>query len=267
MRPGRVRRAAATAVSGLALAALATGCGAGRPAVIVVEADVQAAELPVSDQAAGPARKGQHVVPPQQGRLQAAPERLLVAQGDLLDHKVTPEAHDSAPAASVDRPECRELARAVSGFLPAGRTGWARASVVAVASALPDDAPEGQKRAAAQDAASSTVTVVTVGSYAGDAAHGHFAEVQAAGRACEGGYAATVNGESFTVTRVVPHAAYGGDESLAYTVEAERDGEPYQTELMVVRKGATLVNFHASRLSGEAQLAAPAIEAQVRKLG
>ncbi|MFJ8214383.1 hypothetical protein [Streptomyces sp. NPDC096033] len=266
MRAGRARRAAAGAVSGLALAVLATGCGAGRPTVIVVDEGGPAAELPVSDPADGPARKGRQAGPAQKGRTQEAPEHLLVAQGDLLDHKVTPEAHDSAPA-GVDRPECRDLARAVEGFLPAGRTGWARASVVAVASALPDDASEGQKRAAALDAASSTVTVVTLGSYAGEAAHGHFAQVQAAGRACEGGYAATVNGETFTVTRVVPHAAYGGDEALAYTVEAERDGEPYQTELMVVRKGGTLVNFHASRLSGEAQLAAPAVEAQVRKLG
>ncbi|MEU8432125.1 hypothetical protein AB0F18_04320 [Streptomyces sp. NPDC029216] len=256
----------AASVSGVALAVLATGCGAGRPTVIVVEEDVAAAELPTSDVGAGPARKGQQAASPQKGRVQEAPERLLVAQGDLLDHKVTPQVHDSAPA-SVDRPECRELAHAVSGFLPAGRTGWARAAVVAMASALPDDAPEGQKRAAALDAASSTVTVVTVGSYAGDAAHGHFTEVQTAGRACEGGYAATADGETVTVTRVVPHAASGGDEALAYTVEAERDGEPFQTELMVVRKGGTLVNFFANRHSGEAQLAAPAIEAQVRKLG
>ncbi|MFF4577711.1 hypothetical protein [Streptomyces sp. NPDC001389] len=266
MRAVRVRRAAALTVSGLALALLGTGCGAGRPTVIVVEEGVPAAEAPASGADAGPAHKGQQVVPPQKGRPQPAPERLLVAQGDLLDHKVTPEAHDSVPGA-VDRPECLELAHAMTGYLPAGRTGWARAAVVAVASALPDDAPEGQKRAAALDAASSTVTVVTLGSYAGDAARGHFAELQTAGRACEGGYTATAGGESVTVTRVVPHAAYGGDEALAYTVEAERDGEPYQTELMVVRKGGTLVNFHADRLSGEAQLAAPAIEAQVRRLG
>ncbi|GAA0304615.1 hypothetical protein GCM10010302_49020 [Streptomyces polychromogenes] len=263
MRAVRARRAAALTLSGLVLAVLATGCGTGRPTVIVVEADGPAAEVPSTT---GPARKGQQAVSPPKGWPQEAPERLLVAQGDLLDHKVTVELHDGA-AASTDRPECRELARAVSGFLPAGRTGWARASVVAVASALPDDASEKQKRAAALDTASSTVTVVTLASYAGEAAHGHFLEVQTAGRACEGGYAATVNGETVTVTRIVPHAAYGGDEALAYTVEAERDGEPYETELMVVRKGGTLVNFHASRLSGEARLAAPAIEAQVRKLG
>ncbi|MER6212912.1 MULTISPECIES: hypothetical protein [unclassified Streptomyces] len=265
MRGAQVRRGAAWVVSGLVLAGVVSGCGTGRPTVIVVEDGVPAA-AEVSASEAGPARKGQQGLAQKGGRLQEAPERLLVAQGDLLDHKVTPEAHDSAPV-GVDRPECRELARAVAGFLPAGRTGWARASVVAMASALPEDAPEGQKRAAALDAASSTVTVVTVGSYAGEGAHGHFAEVQAAGRACEGGYAATAGGETVTVTRVVPHAAYGGDEALAYTVEAERDGEPYETELMVVRKGGTLVNFHADRLSGEAQLAAPAIEAQVRKLG
>lgn len=263
MRAVRARCTAALTVSGLVLALLATGCGAGRPTVIVVEADGPAAEVPAS--ADGPARKGQPLSP-RKGPSQEAPERLLVAQGDLLDHKVTVEVHDSA-AAGVDRPECRELARAVSGFLPQGRAGWARAAVVAVASALPDDASEKQKRAAALDAASSTVTVVTLASYPGDAAHGHFVAVQTAGRACEGGYAATENGETVTVTRIVPHAAYGGDEALAYTVEAERDGEPYETELMVVRKGGTLVNFHASRLSGEARLAAPAIEAQVRKLG
>ncbi|MFH7600094.1 hypothetical protein WDV06_34100 [Streptomyces racemochromogenes] len=265
MRGVRARRAAALIVSGLALAVLTTGCGTGRPTVIVVEEGVPAAAAELPGSTTGTARKGQQAAPPR-GRAQETPEHLLVAQGDLLDHKVTPEAHEGVPV-GADRPECRELARAVSGFLPAGRTGWARASVVAMASALPDDAPEGQKRAAALDAASSTVTVVTLGSYAGDGAHGHFAEVQASGRACEGGYATTADGESVTVTRVVPHAASGGDEALAYTVEAERDGEPYQTELMVVRKGGTLVNFHASRRSGEAQLAAPAIEAQVRKLG
>ncbi|MFF5702466.1 hypothetical protein ACFY7H_08170 [Streptomyces sp. NPDC012794] len=257
MRAARARRAAAlgaSALSGLTLALLATGCGTARPAMVVEI-------VPAADES--PSGAADHAA---KGRAQQLPARLIVAQGDLADHRISPEGADSA-LVSVDRPECRELAYAATGFLPAGRTGWARASVVAVPAPLPREATERQKRAAAQDAASSTVTVVTLGSYAGNTAGGHFAEVRAAGEACRAGYSATANGETVKVTRVVPHAAHGGDEAAAYTVEAERDGEHYVTELMVVRKGGTLVNLAAGRSSGAAELAAPVVEAQLRKLG
>lgn len=256
MRPPRARRIAAvsaSAASGLTLALLVTGCGTARPGMVMEI--VPPAELPAG--AADHASKG---------RGQELPARLILAQGDLVDHKVSPEGADSA-LPSVDRPECRELAHAATGFLPTGRTGWAKASVVAVPSPLPQDATDRQKRAAAQDAASSTVTVVTLGSYAGSAAGGHFAEVRAAGEACTAGYSATANGETVRVTRVVPHAAHGGDEAVGYTVEAELDGEHYATELVVVRKGGTLVNFLVGRTSGAAELAGPVVEAQLRKLG
>ncbi|AZM90634.1 MULTISPECIES: hypothetical protein [Streptomyces] len=255
MRGVRARRAAARgawAVSGLTLALLATGCGTARPGMVV---EIVPAELPAD--AADHASKG---------RAQEPPARLIVAQGDLVDHRVSPEGADS-PLVGVDRPECRELAFAAAGFLPTGRTGWAKASVVAVPAPLPHDATERQKRAAAQDAASSTVTVVTLGSYAGNAAVRHFAEVRAAGEACTDGYSATVGGETVKVTRVVPHAAHGGDEAVGYTVETEQDGEHHATELVVVRKGGTLANLVAGRTSGEAELAAPVVEAQLVKLG
>ncbi|MFJ3879969.1 hypothetical protein ACIPW5_21255 [Streptomyces sp. NPDC090077] len=255
MRGVRARRAAAlgaSVVSGLTLALLATGCGTARPGMVV---EIVPVELP-----AGAADRALT------GKGQEAPARLILAQGDLVDHRISTEGADSA-LVSVDRPECRELAYAAGGFLPTGRTGWAKASVVAVPVPLPQDATERQKRAAAQDAASSTVTVVTLGSYAGNAAGGHFAGVRAAGEACTAGYSATANGETVRVTRVVPHAAHGGDEAVGYTVEAEYDGEHYATELVVVRKGGTLANFVAGRTSGAAELAAAVVEAQLRKLG
>ncbi|MEU9035945.1 hypothetical protein AB0D45_13755 [Streptomyces sp. NPDC048352] len=256
MSGARARRAAAlgaSAVSGLTLALLATGCGTARPGLV----------LEIVPAAESPSGAAEHA---SKGRAHELPSRLILAPGDLADHKVSPEGADGAPV-SVDRPECRELAYAATGYLPAGRTGWAKASVVAVPAPLPQDAPEPQKRAAALDAASSTVTVVTLGSYAGDTAGGHFAGVRAAGEACGTGYSVTANGETVRVTRVLAHAAHGGDEALAYTVEAERDGEQYATELMVVRKGGTLANLVAGRASGAAELAAPVVEAQLRKLG
>ncbi|MCX5376469.1 hypothetical protein [Streptomyces sp. NBC_00091] len=252
----RARRAAvlgASAVSGLTLAFLVTGCGTTRSGMVLEI-------VPAADSSAGAAG---HL---SKGRGQEPPSRLIVAQGDLPDHRVGQETSDSA-LPSVDKPECRELAYAATGLLPTGRTGWARASAVAVPAPLGRDATERQKRAAALDDASSTVTVVTLGAYAGNTAGGHFAELRAAGEACGGGYSATANGETVKVTRVVPHSAHGGDEALAYTVEAERDGERHTAEVLVVRKGGTLAGFVADRASGEARLAAPVVEAQLRKLG
>ncbi|MCX5194958.1 hypothetical protein OOK31_13770 [Streptomyces sp. NBC_00249] len=204
------------------------------------------------------------------------PAAAVLAQGDLGGHLITAGTQDGA-LPGVDRPECRALAYAAVGFLPAGRTGWARASVVAESLPLPAGATERERGQAALDAASSTVTVVTLGSYAGDRAGEHLAEVRAAGPACEGGYSATGGGRTVRVTEVVPVAVPTGsgagvgagraDEAVAYSVRAESGGESYETEVVVARKGGTLVNFYAARPSGEVDLPGAVVDAQVGKLG
>ncbi|MEV7727119.1 hypothetical protein AB0P15_20520 [Streptomyces sp. NPDC087917] len=264
-------------------ALLLTGCGARTAGADTVAANGNAEEFVASAGArTDGARTGTGSGTASGASASAAPRgksdvelaELLLTEGDLPNHRVDGQSGDS-PLVTVDRPECRALAYAAVGFLPSGKTGWARASVVAVSEELPVDASERLKKQAALDAANSTVTVVTLGSYAGKTAAGHLAELRAAAGACAGGYAATANGEpSVRVTKVTALPApvgagpgFDADEVLAYSVEAESAGEGYETELVVVRHGGTVANFFAARLSGQVELPAPVVEAQLAKLG
>ncbi|MGW6705291.1 hypothetical protein ACWGDE_10415 [Streptomyces sp. NPDC054956] len=258
MRTTLVRRTVLTA-SAVSLALLATACGGSD------KADAKGDTKP-SASASAPA-----AAPAAKGKTEAELAGLIVAQADLPDHilkAATPEEVKAGATSTSDKPDCLPLVKAQS-LAPVGTpTGAARIKAVAKGKEAGPNATAEEKMKAGLDALGSTVTAVTLSSYDGKGAEEAFAALKKAGTSCAGGYGVTTGADSGKFTKVSPGAAVtAGDEALAYTIEMEDEGEKATTELVVVRKGNSLVTFFALSLAGTAEQPKAVVAAQVKKLG
>ncbi|MGW5343578.1 hypothetical protein [Streptomyces sp. NPDC004050] len=258
MRSTLVRRSVMTA-SAAALALLATACGSSD------SKDGAKADAPAS--AAAPAASA---APAAKGKTDAELASVIVKQADLPEHvlkEATPAEAAAGAAATSDKPECLPLVKAQSQAPVGTATGAARTKAVAKPKEPAAGASAEEKMKAAMDALGAPVTLVTVASYDGKGAEDAFAALKTAGTACAGGYAAT-GGDTGKITKVAAGAPVtAGDAALAYTVEADADGEKISTQLVVVRKGNTLATFSAVSLKGAAEQPKAVVDAQVKKLG
>ncbi|MFD8412923.1 hypothetical protein ACSHWO_14140 [Streptomyces sp. HUAS TT3] len=259
MRSTLVRRSVMTA-SAAALALLATACGSSD------SKDGAKADAPAS--AAAPAASA---APAAKGKTDAELASVIVKQADLPEHvlkEATPAEAAAGAAATSDKPECLPLVKAQSQAPVGTATGAARTKAVAKPKEPAAGASAEEKMKAAMDALGAPVTLVTVASYDGKGAEDAFAALKTAGTACAGGYAATGGGDTGKITKVAAGAPVtAGDAALAYTVEADADGEKISTQLVVVRKGNTLATFSAVSLKGAAEQPKAVVDAQVKKLG
>lgn len=255
MRTALVRRTVLSA-SALSLALLATACGSSGTT------DAKDDAKPSASAPAAPAAKA---------KTDAELGGLIVAQADLPDHVLkdaTPEEAKAGAGATSDKPACVPLVKAQSMAAQGAGTGTARVKAVAKPKAAAADASPEEKAKAAMEALGSTATAVTLESFEGAGAAEAFASLKSAGAACAGGYTATQAGEAGKITKVgAGTPVTGGDEALAYTVVGDADGEPFTTQLVVVRQGNTLATFSAISLAGTAEQPTAVVAAQVKKLG
>ncbi|MCM1975704.1 MULTISPECIES: hypothetical protein [unclassified Streptomyces] len=257
MRTAFVRRTVLSA-SAVSLALLVTACGGSAKSDAKPDAKTSAS-APAA--AGSKAKTAAELVP------------LLVAQADLPDHVLKPATEEEVKAGAdlaSDKPACLPLIQAQS-MAPVGTAaGTARIKGVAKPKAADPDASEAEKAKAGLDALGSTVTAVALSSYEGKGAEEAFASLKSAGTACAGGFGVRMGGEPGKISKVAPAAPVtAGDEALAYSVELEDEelGEKATTELVVVRKGNSLVTFSALSLAGNAEQPKAIVAAQVKKLG
>lgn len=167
-----------------------------------------------------------------------------------------------------DKPACLPLVKALS-MAPVGTaSGTARIKGAAKPKGASPDASEEEKAKAGLEALGATVTAVALSSYDGKGAEEAFASLKSAGTACVGGFGIQMGGDSSKISKVSPAAAVtAGDEALAYTIELDDAGDKATTELVVVRKGNSVVTFSAISLAGTAEQPTAVVAAQVKKLG
>ncbi|MET9851753.1 hypothetical protein ABZY57_02180 [Streptomyces sp. NPDC006450] len=256
MRNAFVRRTVLSA-SAVSLALLVTACGGSSDTADGKSDSEPGATTPVIAAA--------------KGKTDAELGPLLVAQADLPDHVLKPATAEEVKAGAEvasDKPACLPLVKAQS-MAPVGTAaGTARIKGVAKPKGASPDASEAEKAKAGLEALGSTVTAVALSSYDGKGAEEAFAALKSAGTDCAGGFGVQMGGEPGKISKVTPAAPVtAGDEALAYSIELDDAGDKATTELVVVRKGNSLVTFSAISLAGTAEQPKAVVAAQLKKLG
>lgn len=257
MRTAFVRRI--LSASAVSLALLATACGASD------KADPKGDAKPsVSAPASASA-------PAARGKQEAELAGLILTQADLPDHVVkpaTPEEVQEGAKVTTDKPACLPVAQAQSMAAIGAPVGVARVKFIAKGKDAGPNATAEEKAKAAVDALGGTVTSVALASYDGAGAEEAFATFKKAAAICASGYEIATQGEEpGKVTKVDPSSPIAArDEAVAYTVKLEGEGETVLTELVVVRKGNSLVSFYSLSITGNAEQPRAAVAAQVKKL-
>ncbi|MFB7088174.1 hypothetical protein [Streptomyces sp. NPDC056296] len=265
-----VRRTVLTA-SAVTLALAVTACGSG--------------DQDGGDGADAKAKGGGASDKPAAKALTAAElEKLVIATGDLKDHKVQKPGKDDvfeAEALSVDKAECEPVARVLSA-LPAGDPAASAQRLVVQESAaakkgMPSmeelaEMTEEEAKEATIDSLDITKTMTSLWSYDSDGAERTLGTLREAGEKCAGGFAMTIDGEKQQVTKVAEEKLAVGDDAVAWTVGTKTDGEAVETKVAVFRQGTTLAGFSSFNIAaisrGEAfEQPTAVIDAQAAKLG
>ncbi|MDT0486108.1 hypothetical protein [Streptomyces doebereineriae] len=255
-RSSRARIGSAATVSVLSLA-LITGCSGG--------SDDDSKESGASKEAGA---SSSSTAPAAKARSAAELEKLLLAKGAVTGYEAA-DGDDTLPKAKsevkTDKAECAPLAHAMAGLAP----GDTDASVSNTLTKSPDATPSAGEEAVLNV----EMTFVGLSSYDGDGAEKAVKAVSDGIAACSGGFTITAEGEKQKITKVASGKASGkGDESVAFSVGADMDGEgtaTFNTE--VVRVGNTVSTYYtvdfASLESGKAAPVSTAvIDAQLAKL-
>ncbi|WP_264936623.1 hypothetical protein [Streptomyces sp. A012304] len=204
-------------------------------------------------------------------------EKLLLAQGEAKGYKVS-SGDDTLPASKdqvkTDKAECAPLAHAMSGLAPGDTDANASNTLTEdVASGAATKAPEDISGSDIENAFKVNMTFVGLSSYQGDGAQKAVKAVSDGVTACAGGFGITAQGQKQKITKVASEKASGsGDESVAFTVDSDMDGEgtaTFHTE--VVRVGTIVATYYTVDFSGLSEgkstdVPAAVIDAQVAKL-
>lgn len=262
-RPSRARIGVTATVSVLSLA-LITGCGGGSDDKDSSEGASKTSSSPTATTAA-------------KAFSAAELEKLLLAEGDVKGYKA--ESGDdvlpkSRSEVKTDKAECAPLIHAMAALAPGDTDATASNTVTeTAASDGASPSPEDLSEEDLENAFNVAVTYVGLSSYEGDGATKAVKAITDATTACSGGFNITAEGETQKLTKVAAGKASGkGDESVAFTVDSDMDGEgtaSFNTE--VVRVGNTVATFYtvdfATFTTGKAATVPTAvIDAQVAKL-
>ncbi|MDD9378286.1 hypothetical protein M8Z33_16805 [Streptomyces sp. ZAF1911] len=259
MRTAFVRRTVLSA-SAVSLALLVSACGGSSDSGTKSDAKASA---PASASSA----------PAVKGKTDAELTPLLVTAADAPGFVVAPDAEAKLAAGdsdeiTTDKPECKVLVQSQALQKIGTPTGTARTGVTAKAEEDPNATAE-QK---AQNALGVTATMVGLSSYDGTGAHDLIASIEAAGKACAGGFTATAEGDSTKYESVTAGTGapvtYGDDDtaSLVLTLDLE-DGDKAVTYLTAVRTGSTVATFSSISLTGKPESPVTLVAAQSKKLG
>ncbi|MGX1908544.1 hypothetical protein ACWIID_06760 [Streptomyces phaeochromogenes] len=218
-------------------------------------------------------------------------EKLIIATADVKGFKVGPADQSDQFASSKEEikvvdDKCAPLAYVLTGFAPGDSASYvnrmAQEDPTAKASASPtkdlEDMTEEEMEDAMNsitDALGSTVTLVSLSSYEGDGAKETMSSLSAAIEGCGGGFTATAKEEPQKFKKVEAEKASGnGDESLAFAVTADSEGDPV-VHAEVARHGNTVATYYSISMAAFADDAkvsdydvpADLIKAQTAKLG
>ena len=257
MRRITVRRTA-VAASAVSLALLVSACGSEEPAAKDEPKDKGASSAPAAPGANAKALS------------QAELDKLVLAESDLKDHKIVkPSAADEAASKGVtgDKAECKPLVDIMALRAPGGAAASVSRKIAAVAKPLPAGASAEEKMKAGMGALGATVTVDTLGSYAGKGAADAVAALKKAGADCAGGFTLNAGGDKTKVTKIEAAQYTAGDEAVAFTINVDLEGTAGVGHLVSVRKGSTVATFYAQSLMGKAEQPKAVIDAQMKKLG
>ncbi|MET7734766.1 hypothetical protein ABZT02_25835 [Streptomyces sp. NPDC005402] len=239
--------------------ALITGCGGG--------SDDDSKESGTSGEAGASASAGTTTAAAK--ALSAAElEKLLLAKGDVTGYEAA-DGDDTLPKAKgevkTDKADCAPLAHAMAGLAPGDTDASASNTLTKSPTATPSSGEE-----AVLDV---EMTFVGLSSYDGDGAEKAVKAVSDGIAACSGGFTITAQGEKQKITKVAAGKPSGkGDESVAFSVNSDMDGEgtaTFHTE--VVRAGNTVstyytVNFASLDSGKAAAVPTTLIDAQLAKL-
>lgn len=214
--------------------------------------------------------------PAAKARTAAELEKLLLAQGDVKGYRVASGDDTLLKSKSdlkTDKAECAPLAYAMSGLAPGETEANASNTVTQEAADMSSRAPEDIDKADIEGAFKVALTFVGLSSYDGDGAEKAVKAVSDGVKACSGGFGIAAQGEKQKIKKVAEGKASGaGDESVAFSVDSDMDGEgtaTFNTE--VVRIGNTVatyytVNFANLSTGKAAEVPTAVIEGQVAKL-
>jgi hypothetical protein len=203
--------------------------------------------------------------------------KAIVATADIDGYEVTSATDSEAFAPSkedvkvVDE-KCAPLAYVLTGFAPGDSTAYLNRQVTPAAEEVEPSASASQSlddmsdeelqdsMDALTDALSSTITIVSLSSYEAEGAQETFSSVSDAVEGCAGGFTAAAEGETQKFTKVASEKASGsGDESVAFAVTGDAEGDEVVVKVEVVRHGSTIATYYSMNLaafSGEAGAAA-----------
>ncbi|MGW2178106.1 hypothetical protein ACWCXX_08485 [Streptomyces sp. NPDC001732] len=261
MRSSAVRRTAVAAAA-VSLALLAVGCGGSDSGSGGKGADAKGKESAAAEPTAAKVLSAAEL------------EKAALAQGDVKGHKISEAAAKDVIAADdikVEKEACAPLADALMGAQVGEPGVFTKRTVVSE----PKKDAMNKDVADAEDAFKSafdiTTTQLALGSYEGKGAQDSVAALRTAATECAGGFEFTAAGEKQKVGRITEARIEAGEESVAWTVELEQDGEKGELKLAALRQGSSFASFSSMNLAamgggGSFELPTAVIEAQAAKL-
>jgi hypothetical protein len=220
-------------------------------------------------------------------------KQRIIATGDVDGYKVGAADQSEAFASSKDDvkvvdEKCAPIAYVVTGFAPGDSAAYVNRMATQEVSASPsasstkslEDMTDEELEDAMNsitDALGGTITIVSLSSYEGEGAQETMSAVSDAIKGCASGFTATAKGDTQKFTKVEAEKASGsGDESLAFAVTGDADGDEVVVHGEVVRHGSTVATYYTLSLAsfaGEAagdaadyDIPAEIIKAQAAKL-
>ncbi|MCS0606259.1 hypothetical protein NX794_34365 [Streptomyces sp. LP11] len=206
-------------------------------------------------------------------------KRLIIAKGDVPGFDVGPVPAARAEPFTTDSAECRPLTRVLSGLPPVDAAAQTdrtatekRPKAPKDKATSPQDMADGDVEKAMNKSLDADVTTVNLSSYDGDGAAKALAAVGAAVKACAGGFTGKQAGATAKVARVTEAKSTAvGDESVAFGLVIDDDGEKGTVYGEVVRQGNTVASYYTINLGAmmakkEYAVSAAVLKAQAAKL-
>ncbi|MFI6487571.1 hypothetical protein [Streptomyces sp. NPDC050564] len=215
----------------------------------------------------------------------------VIATADVDGYKVGPADQSEGFASSKDDvkvvdEKCAPIAYVVTGFAPGDSAAYVNRMATQEVSASPSasstksmedmtDEELDDAMKSITDALGATVTIVSLSSYEGDGAKETMSSVSDAIKGCASGFKATAKGDTQKFTKVEAEKASGsGDESLAFAVTGDAEGDKVVVHGEVVRHGSTVATYYTLSLAafadgataGDYTIPAEIIKAQAAKL-
>ncbi|MFD8000248.1 hypothetical protein [Streptomyces mirabilis] len=195
-------------------------------------------------------------------------KKLIVGKGDLDGYRFAAADQSERFASSKEEitvadEKCAPLAYVLTGFAPGDSTAYVNTMatpVEAKPSASSTKRMEDMTDKELDDALNSitdtlggTVTIVSLSSYEGDGAQKAMSSVSDAVKGCASGFTATAKGakdDAQKFTKVEAEKASGsGDESVAFAVTGDADGDKIVVHGEAVRHGSTVATYYSMNLA------------------